>query len=191
MALTGGRLTLEEFLALPEAEPALEYADGMITQKVSPQAYHGRLQYRFAQAVNLYGEPRHLAMAFTETRSTFGGRSYVPDVGIYCWANLPLLPDGKLVDDFDVPWDIVVEIVSPDQSRSEIERKCRWYLANGVDIALMIDPRREDIVRFDADGSRVELRGDDRIDLDAILPDFELTAGALFATLYPGSHQPT
>jgi len=33
--------------------------------------------------------------------------------------------------------------------------------------------------------STVELRGDDRIDLDAVLPGFVLTAGALFATLYP------
>jgi Uma2 family endonuclease len=186
MALTGRRLTLDEFLALPEAEPALEYADGEITQKVSPKIHHGRLQYRFAQAVNLYGEPRQLAMAFTETRSTFGGRSYVPDVGIYRWAKLPLLPDGLLADDTTIPWDVVVEIVSPDQSRAEIERKCQWYLANGVEIALMIDPIRRDIVRYDADGGRVELRGDDCIDLDAVLPGFTLTAAALFASLYPG-----
>src|ERR1041385_6242978 len=124
MALTGRRLTLDEFLALPEAEPALEYADGVITQKVSPKMRHGRLQGRFAQVVNLYAEPRELALAFTEARSTFGGRSYVPDVGIYRWANLPLLSDGELADESTIPWDIVVEIVSPDQSRAEIERKC-------------------------------------------------------------------
>ena len=98
---------------------------------------------------------------------------------------MPRRADGKILNDFSTPWDIAVEIVSPDQSRAEIERKCRWYLANGVEIALMIDPDQEDIVRFDADGSRVELRGDDRIDLDAVLPGFVLTAGALFATLYP------
>lgn len=184
MALTGRRLTLEEFLALPEAEPALEYADGVITQKVSPQAYHGTIQSNFVEMVNLYGRPRRLAKAYTETRSTFGGRSYVPDIGIYRWANVPRRPDGKVLNDFTRPWDIVVEIVSPDQTRAEIERKCRWYLANGVEIALMIDPDREDIVRLGADGSRVELRGDDQIDLDEVLPGFVLTAGALFATLW-------
>jgi Uma2 family endonuclease len=182
MALTGRR-TLEEFLALPEAEPALEYADGVITQKVSPKTYHGATQYGFAEAVNLYGRPRRLARAFTETRSTFGGRSYVPDVGIYRWASLPRGADGRLLAAFSTPWDVVVEIVSPDQSRREIEDKCRWYLANGVEIALMIDPDREDIVRFGAHGSRVELRDDDRIDLDAILPGFVLTPSALFAEL--------
>jgi len=185
MALTGRRVTLEEFLALPEAEPALEYADGMVIQKVSPKVYHGQTQYSFAEAVNLYGRPRRLAMAFTETRSTFGGRSYVPDVGVLRWNKVLRRSDGKLVNDFYLPWDIAVEIVSPEQSRQEIEDKCRWYIANGVEIVLMIDPDREDFVRFGADGSRVELRGDARVDLDAVLPGFELTPAGLFATLYP------
>lgn len=186
MALTGRRLTLEEFLNLPEEEPALEYADGVIEQKVAPQAFHGRMQYKFAESVNLYAESRRLAMAFTETRSTFGGRSYVPDVGIYSWARLPRQSNGKLLADFRTPWSLAVEIVSPDQRRANLEDKCRWYIANGVEIALLVDPDREDIVRFGADGSRVVLRGDDRIDIDIVVPGFELTAEELFSALYPG-----
>src|SRR5438067_13820461 len=93
--------------------------------------YHGRTQGKLVQFLNQYGEPRQLAMAFTETRSTFGGRSYVPDVGIYRWANLPRRPDGKLMGDSTTPWDVAVEIVSPEQRRAEVKLKCRWYLANG------------------------------------------------------------
>ena len=124
-------------------------------------------------------------MAFPETRSTFGGWSPVPDVGIYRWTNIPRRADGKLLTDFRTPWDIAVEIVSPEQSRAEIEDKCRWYCANGVEISLMIDPDREDVIRFGADGSRVALRNEDRIDLDSVLPGFELTPADLFAALYP------
>jgi Uma2 family endonuclease len=178
-------MSLEEFLALPEEKPALEYADGVVTQKVSPKVYHGTTQYSFAEAVNLYGRPRRLAMAFTETRSTFGGRSYVPDVGVYRWANLPRRPDGKLLNEATTPWDIAVEIVSPKQSRRELEEKCRWYVANGVEVSLLIDPDREDIVRFGGDGSRIVLRGDDQIDLESMLPGFVLTPSALFSALYP------
>ena len=188
MALTGRRLTLDEFLALPEEEPALEYLDGVVTQKVSPQMRHSRIQSIFAALVNTYGEPRQMAMAFTELRVTFYGPRWspVPDVSVYRWERIPLLPDGKLDDDANVPWDIAVEVVSPEQSRTEQEAKCRRYVANGVEIALTIDPEREDVVRFGADGSRVELRGDDRIDLDSVLPGFVLTPAQLFAWLYPG-----
>jgi len=78
-----------------------------------------------------------------------------------------------------------VEIVSPDQSRAEIEDKCRWYCANGVEIALLLDPDREDAVRFGADGSRIALRNEDCIDLESVVPGLELTPATLFAALYP------
>ena len=186
MALTGRRLTLDEFLELPEESPALEYLDGVVVPKVSPKAYHGRTQYTFSRKFNDFAESRHLAIAFPETRSTFAGQSRVPDVGIYRWMNLPREPDGKFLDDFQTPWDIAVEIVSPNQSRADQEAKCRWYCANGVEISLMIDPNREDVIRFGADGSRVELRNEDRIALDSVAPGFNLTPDELFAALYPG-----
>lgn len=186
MALTGRRIALDEFLALPEEKPALEYADGVVTPKVSPKFRHVRIQSTFTERVNNYAEPRELALAFPEPRATFGGRSYVPDVGVYRWEHLPLAPDGTLEDDSSTPWDVAIEVVSPGQSRREVEEKCRWYVANGVEIALMIDPDHADIVRIDADGASVVLRGDDRIDLEAVLPGFVLTPTELFATLRPG-----
>ena len=184
MALTGRRLTLDEFLDLPEEQPALEYLDGVVSQKVSPKMYHGRSQYKLAEGINQYGEPRRLAVAFTETRATFGGSSLVPDVGVYRWVNIPRRSDGKILNDSRTPWDAAFEIVSPEQSRRELEEKCRWYVANGVEVAVLLDPDREDGVRFGADGSRVELHGDDRIDPDTILPGFVLTLSGLFSSLY-------
>src|SRR5205085_8782298 len=63
MALTGRRLTLEEFLEQPEAEPALEYADGVVTQKVSPKMYHGRPKGRADEFIPDTGKPRQPATA--------------------------------------------------------------------------------------------------------------------------------
>jgi Uma2 family endonuclease len=79
MAITERKMTLEEFLQLPEEEPALEYDDGVVTQKVSPQGKHGRLQMQLGMRLALFSEPRKLAMVFTELRTTFGGASPVPD----------------------------------------------------------------------------------------------------------------
>src|SRR5437588_10791606 len=44
MAIEEKTLSLERFLQLPEEEPALEYVDGGVSQKVSPQVWHSRLQ---------------------------------------------------------------------------------------------------------------------------------------------------
>ena len=45
-------MTMEEFLALPEEDPGLEFDDGVVTQKMSPTADHVELQAIFRQVFN-------------------------------------------------------------------------------------------------------------------------------------------
>lgn len=176
-------ITLQQFLALPEVEPALEYADGKVTQKVSPLGEHARLQPKCWELLNGFAEPRRLGMAFTEIRATFAGASRVPDIGVYRWERIPRTPKGRVATYFRTPPDIAVEIVSPGQSLQSLAKKCRWFVANGVEIALLVNYRTEVITRYTSDGDEQRLSGSDRIDLDRVLPGFELTVQALFDTL--------
>ena len=89
MAIADKPMTLEEFLELPEEEPALEFEDGKVTQKVSPKGRHSVLQLAVAEAFNRFAKPRKLAYAFPELRSTYGTVSLVPDVAIYRWDRIP------------------------------------------------------------------------------------------------------
>ena len=52
MAVPQLRMSLEAFLELPEDEPALEYEDGVVTQKVPPQGKHASLQPWICELVN-------------------------------------------------------------------------------------------------------------------------------------------
>ena len=126
----------------------------------------------------LVGE-RDVAQALTNLEST---RSRVPDLCLYTWARIPRTPDGIIADDFVTPPDIAVEVMSPGQTIRAMNERCRWYVANGVQIALLVNHFRGSVTRFTADGETV-LTGADRIDLDAVLPGFELTVQALFAVL--------
>ncbi len=184
MAITQQRITLEEFLKLPGEKPALEFHEGTVTSKVSPKSFQGRIQGKLAEFINLFSEPLRLAIAFTETRSTFGGSSFVPDVGVYRWDRVPRDARGKQLLDFTMPWDIAIEIRAPDQTHAAQVRRCRWYVANGVSLALLVDPHRETVTLFRSDGIETVLRGDDPIDLGTVLPGFRLTPAELFATLY-------
>ena len=177
------RMTPEEFLKLPEEKPYLELIDGVVVQKVSPQEQHAWVQSMLSTLINQFGVPRKLAGALSELRGRFGRDVLLPDVAVYRWERLPRTPDGKLANRYESPPDIAIEIVSPDQRINELIRKCRRYLANGVPIALVVDPETEVIVRCLPDGSVTTLRGDDRVDLDSVLPGFELTPRALFDTL--------
>jgi Uma2 family endonuclease len=187
MAISERRMTLEEFLALPEVKPALELVAGRVSQKVSPQAIHGRLQLWLGSLFAGYGEPGKLAMAFTETRVTFAGDSLVPDVVVYRWHRIQCGADGEIVEDFTTPPDIAIEIVSPGQSVRGQHERCRWCVENGVEIALCVNPRARvrSVTLFRAGSEPVVLTGNDRIPLDSVLPGFELTVAELFAALRP------
>ena len=183
MRIVRGRMTLGQFLRLRERKPALEFVEGEVTQKVAAKARHGALQAELMTMVNNFARPMRLARAFPETRATFAGRSYVPDLVVYRWDRVPVLANGEVADDFLLPPDVAVEVISPGQTVTNLSERCRWFVAHGVTFALLIVPRRRTVYRFHAaEGERL-LTGADRIDLDEVLPGFELTAATLFAAL--------
>jgi Uma2 family endonuclease len=183
MVAVGMRLTLEEFLALPEEKPALEYIDGMVDQKMSPKGQHSWLQGALIRLLGEAGEGSSAALP--ELRVTFGGASVVPDVSVFLLERLPLDSRGRFANDITIPPDIAVEIMSPHQSATALVRRCRWYVANGVRIALLVDPDDETVLGFRLDDRLSEWRGADRIDPSEVLPNFDLTVDALLAVLKP------
>jgi Uma2 family endonuclease len=188
MAIADRRLTVEEFLALPEEKPALELVDGVVRRKVAPRWLHSGLQYGFAERINGSAKPRKLACAFPELREASGRDSLVPDIGVYRWERIPRTAEGELTEGRPVPLDIAIEIRSPGQSLSDLIEKCARYLAHGTELAVVVDPGGRVVILVRPDESPTTLRGDDRIDLNPVLPDFELpdfklTVHDLFATL--------
>ena len=183
MAIAWPSLTLEQFLELPETKPALEYLEGTVRQKVAPKLPHSRLQSKLAEGFNQHAEPRKLAVAFTELRASFGGRSYVPDVTVYTWARIPVDTAGNLLEDCSEPPDIAIEILSPGQSAPELARQCQWYVDHGVQIALLIEPRRQRVRDFRPQRPPRTLGATDAIDFSAVLPGFVWRVAELFALL--------
>lgn len=180
MAVQQRQLTLERFLQLPEEEPALEFEEGVAIQKVSPKGQHSALQYRIAELVNRAAEPQRQTRAFPELRTTFGGRSYVPDVSIFRWERIPVDESGRLGNDFFDPSDVAIEIISPQQSANRVFRRCLWYVQRGVGVALRVDPGDESVLVFRPGQVPTGQRGPDWIHLDEVLPGFALSVNELF-----------
>lgn len=186
MAISQRRLSLEEFLDLPDRKPALEYVDGEVARKVAPKLRHGVLQFRLAQFVNNLAQPSRVALAVPEARATFGGRSVVPDVSVYSWERLPRDGTGELADDVFEPPDIAMEILSPRQSVTQLVRRCVWYVENGVRLAILVDPKDRTVFEFRPDQRMRALRGDDQIDFSPLLTDAQLSVNELFRGLLIG-----
>lgn len=145
---TAKKLTLEEFLKLPETKPASEYLDGEIIQKPMPKGRHSCLQYEICNAINQVAKIPKIAFAFPELRCTFGERSIVPDIAVFQWRNIPFLPDGEVPDRFDLSPDWVIEILSPEQSANKVIGNILHCMQHGSKLGWFIDPDDLSILVF-------------------------------------------
>jgi len=175
----GQRMSLDEFLALPEVKPYLEYDDGVVRQKMSPKFVHSSLQEMLLTTINQASRPNQLGWARPELRFVTPDWAPVPDVSFYRRGRISrqaLLSN----DDIQVPPDIAIEITSPSQSVTELIAKCVRYLALGTTIALIVDPGQRTVLGLRTDRPIQVFREDDRIDIADVLPDFGLTVRDLF-----------
>lgn len=180
----GRRYTLEEYLAFPDESPSLEFDDGVVTQKVAAKPVHGGVQGLLTTLFNQHAHPRRLGIALPDTRFVTPRWAPSPDVVFYRRGRIRMRGRRLPADLFEPP-DLAVEIVSPEQSVTDQIKKCLRYIALGVSVVLLIDPAPETVLVFRPGRPLLLLQGDDRIDLDDVLPGFELTVGAMFDALAP------
>ena len=183
MAIARQRLTLEEFLRLPEQKPALEYWHGEVSQKVSPTGPHSALQGGFVLRLGNVATTGRLVRVFPEARITFAGQSLMPDLAVYRRDHVPRDQAGQVAEDFVTPPDVAVEILSPGQSRRAQIERCRWYVEHGVPLAIFADPLRRSVRLFRPGADSGDLRGADVLDLSDVIAGLRLTVDDFFAPL--------
>ncbi len=178
------RLTLEEFLKLPETKPASEYIDGQILQKPRPQGKHSRIQGDFVAAINVVVKPKKIACAFPELRCTFGGRSTVPDIAVFVWDRIPCDENGEIANVFSVAPDWTIEILSPEQSHTKVTKNILHCLKHGTQMGWLIDPDEKTVFVY---RPKQEIEVFDQPDVLLPMPLFvralNLTVKDLFAWL--------
>ncbi|WP_448572852.1 Uma2 family endonuclease [Trichothermofontia sp.] len=177
-------LTLEEFLQLPETEPASEYIDGLIIQKPMPQGEHSVVQTELAPAINLVLKPQQIARAFTELRCTFGGRSIVPDIAVFLWGRIPRKENGGVANVFSIAPDWTIEILSPDQSQTKVIKNILHCLKYGTQMGWLIDPDEQSVFVYLPDQpTTVYDEPEMRLPVPEFAQNFNLTVGSLFSWL--------
>ena len=128
---------LEAFLRQPdiEASPAWELIDSHPQQKPMPTLFHSRLQRNLVNAIN---QQTTSYEAIQELRCVVPPLSPVPDIAIVEITRLPE-EDGP----FQGAPDWLIEIRSPDQSTLLLQKKILHCMANGTQVAWLIDIQRQ------------------------------------------------
>ena len=171
-ALVSNPLTLEQFLDLPETKPATEYINGEIIQKPMPKGRHSRLQGKLCATINQVTEESKTAYTFPELRCSFGGRSIVPDIAVFSWHHIPFTSVGDIPDNFEIPPDWTIEILSPEQKPNKVLGNILHCLESGSLLGWFIDPDDFSILVFLPKQQPLLFRGNDPL---PTLPNLGLT----------------
>lgn len=177
------KISLEEFLLLPETKPASEYVDGQIYQKAMPQGKHSTLQIKFSSAINQVGKPQKLAFAFPQLRCTFGGCAVVPDLAVFEWSRIPLNSQGEIENRFEMAPDWIIEILSPDRSSTRAIKKILFCLKNKTKLGWLIDPEEKLVLVFKPQQQPEAKENQDILPVLDVLSDLQLSADDLFGLL--------
>jgi Uma2 family endonuclease len=134
-------MTIEEFLAMPDSV-GFELVEGALTARKTMGALSDHVAARFVVRLGAFVEGRGAGHVFgaETTYHCFGheatGRR--ADASFVARGRLPgeRIPEGTI----DVPADVVVEVISPNDLASEVEEKVKLYLRHGFGEVWVVYP---------------------------------------------------
>jgi Uma2 family endonuclease len=178
------RISIEEFLALPEDDVSKEYVDGEVVEKVSPKFKHSIVERELLKLIEQSGAARDFE-AIPETRYIFGEpqRVYVPGVSIVHRERLQRDEDGEFADEQRLAPDIAIEILSPGQSAGRLIEKLTFYMANGVEIALVVDNERHQVTLYRPGDEPRTIAEPAAVNMSPVIPGLAIDLAELFAAL--------
>jgi Uma2 family endonuclease len=133
-------MTAEQFDALPEEEGRKwELLDGELIEVSSATPKHNRILARLVTLLNAFAEARRLGAVLPETDLAVRANTRLrPDLGFFSaetWSTVDL----DRVPVVQIP-DMAIEIVSPSETSTAINRKIDAYLKWGVQEVWLIEP---------------------------------------------------
>ena len=176
------RLSVEEFESLPEEdEYRLELSRGRIVREPAPGPRHGWIALRLGRRLAAFAEDEGLGLVFVDTAfvlSAAEGIVRAPDVAFVSSERVP--PQGMTDRFWEVAPDVAVEIVSPSNTVSAMQRKALEYLDSGARLVWVVDPAERTVtVHRGPDDIRI-LAGGDTLEGGDALAGFSLVLGDLF-----------
>ncbi|YAF95115.1 MAG: Uma2 family endonuclease [Nodularia sp. CChRGM 3473] len=173
------QLTLKEFLALPSGDITYELFDGEAKAKMSPKRFHSRVTGIIYTLLTLWAQNRGevgIEWAVTLKRQ---GRDWVPVPDLLYVSYARLSKDVIEDEPCLIPPDLVIEIISPDQSFGQMSAKATDYLDAGVMRVWVVDARAKTVTIFYPDTRPQTKTGVDSLE-DSLFEGLQITPQQIF-----------
>jgi len=181
------RMTLDEFLALPETEPASEFARGEVIQKPMPTFAHSLIQTAlilvFAGFFQMVRSVRGTVVPELRHANRDEERAYLPDVSILIGERATATQQELFRGPIERVPDIAIEILSPDDRPGRVADKLAFYLRTGVPLVWLVDPELRRVDAYRAGEPSLTFEGEDVVTAEPVLAGFELPLPELFSVL--------
>lgn len=186
--LTKSRLTLDDFLDLPETEPASEFIDGEIVQKMAPSLYHAMLVQQLSWLIGNYlSSHRGEALGGPELRyaaRTPRERVFLPDLAFMRPENIPSDRETRRRGPVWSPPDFAIEVLSPGDSPGRVLERADFYMQIGTQLLWLVDPELEALTVYRPGQAPTVHRAPATVDAKPVLSAFTLDLANLFAVLH-------
>jgi Uma2 family endonuclease len=181
-------LTIEEFVQQYDKAP-FEIINGRFIPVHPPLFGHSKAIKHIYDAVLLYNQEHYYGEVFTETtfiiqyQTDWVAGSRIPDVLFVRKDRLKAYEeeteDVALKPLALIP-DLVVEVVSKNDTYSEVNEKIDVYLDDGVELIWVVDTQRKRITVYEQGKQPITLGESDSVSGGAVIPGFELKLSVVF-----------
>ena len=175
-------LTAEDLLRLHSQGVKGELIEGVLVETVSAGKVHARIAIRIGGELDRHVRRNRLGQVGGSDGGVIVQRHpdtvREPDVYFVSAERLPLDDDSDGY--LEVAPELVVEIISPSDSRTEVDKKTQMWLGLGVLMVVTVYPRTRTIVVHRPGVPALTLTGDDVLDCGDVLPGFSLPLSEIF-----------
>jgi len=167
-------LTAEELLRLPGTGYRYELVKGELIKMPPAGAEHGGVSIKIASRLNVYVEAHKLGAVFAAETGFWLRRDpdtvRAPDAAFLTQERLSegRLPKGY----FEGAPDLVVEVVSPNDTASEVQAKVEDWLRAGARLVWVVYPESRSVTVFRSWDDVRMLTSADTLTGDPVLPGF-------------------
>ena len=179
---TSKLFTADELLQMPDDGWRYELVEGRLA-KMAPAGYgHGIYAMRIGSRMAVYVDQHGL------------GRVLAAETGFRLAANpdTVLAPDVAFVSrerdeeigEVSAYWpgapDLAVEVISPNDTYTEVESKVFQWLDAGTKAVVVVNPRRESVTVYRSRSDITVLTGDDVLEVEDVIPGWTMPPRGLF-----------
>src|SRR5688572_4499350 len=166
-------ITADELFRMPDGDK-YELVGGRLRKMTPPGSIHGVVEIRLGAALANHVDENHLGVVFAgdtgfklaSNPDTVRG----PDVAFVARSRVPA--GGIPVAYWPGAPDLAVEVLSPSETRSEIDEKIEEYLRGGTRQVWVVDPARRRVTIHRPNGAPQLLSEADTLEGADLLPGF-------------------